>query len=109
MTSAFLKNTKDGVIIKIKGHAERTLQDKDFNLACAYITAISFTAYNAFEEMYCKGLLREYKAFYRDGYIFIRLTAQRRHLKDVRCYMHMLRTGLCMIADMYPNSIKVVG
>lgn len=109
MTSAFLKNTKDGVIIKIKGHAERTPQDRDFNLACAYITAISFAAYNVFADMDRRGALKAYKAFYRDGYIFIHLTAQRGYLKDVRCHMHMLRTGLLMVAEKYPKSVKVVG
>ncbi len=105
MTRAIIKNTKRGAIVKISGHALRSADGKEYNMACACISAISFSAYNVFRRMRDRGELIDCKLSIKPGYMYMYLTAGRDHLRDIRCHIDMLRTGLLMVKERFPESI----
>ena len=109
MTKVFLKNTRRGVIVKISGHALRPSDIRDYNIACACISAVSYSAYNIIRKMQQEGRLENCKMEAKPGYMYMSVTARREYLRDLRCHMDMLRTGLAMIKEKYPKSMCFVG
>ena len=109
MTKVFLKNTRRGVIVKIFGHALRPNDSRDYNIACACISAVSYSAYNTIRKMQQEGRLETCKLEAKPGYMYISVMARREYLRDLRCHIDMLRTGLAMIKEKYPKAICFVG
>ena len=109
MITVMIKNTKQGAIVRISGHAPRQEDGRDYNMACACVSSIAFSAYNTFRRMHGRGEIVECKLEDRPGDMYMNLKARRDHLRDVRCHIDMLRTGLLMVKEQFPGSIRFVG
>lgn len=105
MIQVKMEHTKYGFTLKMTGHAEHVRKEGSANLCCAGATMLGTTAAEVLASMQDHGKLRDFRAYLGKGRTFIRVAALRPHLRDVRVLESMLRTGLELLCERYPDRI----
>ena len=105
MTHVTLREYRDNYLVIAEGHSGYA--DRGFDVVCAGISCLVYALINTLLDEEASDRIRLVRKVIRDGYVYFEIKRFDFSRERIDGIIDLFTTGLLMLEETYPNSIRI--